>query len=152
MVELLSLKEFLFLFVFGNIETFIILMFCKEIGKIGEINYKYIIPLTFIMTIGRIFTIPFLKHIIFTIIIIIYFYITSKKRVIYLIKIYLYSSMYLLIFETMASILFIILLSMDLSNLSIYLRVIYLLPIRIIQIITIHIIRRKEWVIFGGAQ
>jgi len=147
MIELL--KEFL---LFGVIEIFILMMFCKYIGNISSIKWRHGI---FICILGFIFgitNIPFVKEIGLILIVIIYLYLLTKN--IYL-KISIYSFLYMLITEVIFSIIFSIILGNDFnfSLLDIKTKFLLFIPIRISEITLIIIYYKgKEnmgWFLFG---
>jgi len=149
MIEVLSLKEILMLFGFGVLENGILLAFCKEVGRISGVKYRHIFVLAIPILLCSIFTIPFFKQIILFSIFIIYLKHVSKENIFKIIKWFFISLMFLLSFETLTCIIYEAV-GIQFNEMDLTLRLIYLIPTRLIQILTLYIIRRNSTWAHGG--
>ena len=134
MIEVL--KEFL---LFGVVEVFILLMFYKYVGKIDKVKYWHgliLCPLFFIIGLIQF---PYAKQIGMIVIMIAYLYVISKKLNV---KVVVLSSLYLLIFEVIFSVIYTII-EFDITTNSVYDRFLLFIPIITMEILTLLIYNKK---------
>lgn len=142
--------EYLMLFGFGVLESVIVIMFCKIIGRIDEIKIAHIMMLSVIVTACLNFTTPFLKQIIIFVVVVGYMKIISKRSIIKLSKLFIMSMMFLLVFEVIGSIIYDLLFDMNFANSSLNDRLLLLVPVRVVQIFTLYIIwGNRHWGLSG---
>jgi len=153
MIEILSLKEFLMLFGFSMLEMFILLMFAKIVENIKGIKVWHIFIFSIVTIICVNINFPFLKQIFLFFSMILYLYFVSKEHILKLIKVFFTANIYLLFFEVISSIIYENIFNIEFSKAPIYNRLILLIPARIIQILILYILWRKNtlgMVWFGG--
>jgi hypothetical protein len=150
MIEVL--KELWFL-ISAIIESGVILYFCSVIFKVKGIKTIDIIicgTLTFLLFF---IPIPFGKQIAYIFLISLYISITKKEKMLIMVKNIVVASLYLLVFEVIICLIFEFIIKVDFTFFPREVRLIILLPIRIIQTIILYIVRRNNlWEHGGGVK
>lgn len=139
MVELF--KELWFLSA-SIIEVGVVYYFCFVYGKINNIKMIDAFLCGFIIWASAMIPIPFFKQILYIIIASMYLLIIRKVKFLKSIKFISLGLLYLLIFEVILCFILEEILKIVLTDLSLSTRLLYLIPIRIIQVLILYIIKR----------
>ena len=140
------LKEFMLFGVSAIIENGIMLYFCKVVFGIEKIKWWHVLVLCLpLLLFQYLLNVSVLKQVIMSLIIIVYLVIILKRNILGVLMIFLSSSMFLLVFEVCSCIIYDCI-NIDIANLCFEKRLMYLIPIRVLQIIILIIVWRvKSW-------
>jgi len=138
MIEVL--KEFL---LFGVIEIFILLMFYKYVGEINKVKYWHGLVLSPILLLLGFMDIPFMNQISSILVMTIYLMAVDKKEFLKIIRTVFIGFLYLLCIETIICVFYDFVLMVDLKTISSFIKFLYMIPIRIIEILLILLYKRR---------